>query len=159
MTSRKIGFISLLTHCHAQAHIITQNPWLHTLMLNFNNNLRAAFAPISFCQKITKPKLKARKSFSKHFDTKKLLVKCWRIWHLRLWSHQWRWMNVLFHRTIYDYTVYTQNSILNETRTICIIKRLKMSYWQNSIWRKHLLRYVRPSVPHTRSFSCEKKKQ
>ena len=47
-------------------------------VVNFNNNLRTAFAQNSLCQKITNTNCKLRKTLS----YKKLLVKCWWIGHL-----------------------------------------------------------------------------
>jgi hypothetical protein len=46
-------------------------------VVNFTDNLQAAFAPILFQQKITKPNYKHRKAAQNKFCTKKLLVKYW----------------------------------------------------------------------------------
>ncbi len=45
--------------------------------VNFNNILRAAFAPIFLCQKSTNIKCKFKKYKHKHFRTKKLRAKYW----------------------------------------------------------------------------------
>ena len=55
-------------------------------IVNFTNILQAAFAPISFCQKITNPNCKHNKSSAKHFHMKTLLIKWWKIWPL-VWGN------------------------------------------------------------------------
>ena len=45
--------------------------------VNFTNILKAAFAPKSFCQKITNQNCKHIEAAQKNLSTKKLLIKCW----------------------------------------------------------------------------------
>ncbi len=64
-------------------------PWQHDLSskdilsgVNFTNIFWAAFAPKSFCQKITNPNCMHIKAAQKMFVWKKVLVKYWWNWHL-----------------------------------------------------------------------------
>ena len=73
--------------CHHHHH--------HQPTVNYTNILRAAFAPISFCQKNTNLSRKFKKAAQKTFCTKKLLVKCWWNWNLALNTKNWSALNNL----------------------------------------------------------------
>ena len=49
--------------------------------INFTNFLRAAFEPISFCQKITNLNCKNREAAQNTFVQKMMPIKCWSNWH------------------------------------------------------------------------------
>jgi len=101
----------------------------NVIVVNFTNNLRAALAPIFFCQKNAKTKV-IREMLCKTLQkTEKLLVKCWWNWYKVCLLR--RYFNSLWQLTNFSFWIDFEISFFSEWRFNNSARSCLIEWWED----------------------------